>query len=246
LIHHGILGQEIDKSRELNLEGYSEMLKEEQGNRLRELFMVKRELRCTFRDPREHLKPPSNEQLFEWIYGISTESIKPVMIVPALITKCDERSAFALLENGTPRFISIHNLEKDGMNFTLTDEILQADHVYQFVIIKVKKDRISVDLSRLRNDFEKINWERDSALPQLDRFDQKLAMGIFTEKRQQQAMEIMQAESESRKPSFKLKDIFRRTVPHDAWMNLSYTLAETEVKKIPVGEVIFRPSSPDF
>jgi len=243
-----------DKVEELDLDQFANILekKNRQGKWHSHLDMIKWEFRLPYADPRDPVGKLMAEPLFHLVTGETDHSLRPGKEVTGKVLQIDDVGARVKLEGDIPAYIGIGNIADERVESV--HDFLSPNQVVTAVVVQVKKEHLTVDLSLKLTDFQKKSseWKRPETLPPIDNaFDQLTAEIIEasnSKKREQHIAALLQ--SLGRGPSDggepQRGRVVRRACTHPAFRNAKNKEVEDELKEggsTMVGEALIRPSS---
>jgi transcription elongation factor SPT6 len=205
------------------------------------------------------------EKLFQLLTGENDWTLRPGKEVTGKVVKNTDFGSRVRLEGDIPGFIALRNMADERVE--AAEDVLSEGNVITAVVIEVKKDHISVDLSLRMDDFRKptASWERPKALPPLDDFFDASAAELLESSRAKEReahLDAVQAALQKKKEasvsgqSIKNAEVnvkrsalvTRRACAHPAFRNGSNTEVNDELLSggiTSVGEALLRPSSKD-
>lgn len=246
-----------DKVDELDLEAYANMIEGNgNGKWLSHLEMIKWEFRLPFADPRKPMKILEGDRLFRLLTSETDQSLRPGKEITARVQQNGEFGSKVKLEGSIPGFVLLRNLADE--NVESAEDVVAVGSIVNAIVLEVKKDHFSVDLSLKMEDLRKLpsSWQRPESLPQLDFFYDISASKMMEEKKEKEREARLEAMS--LKISSKLDGsgedgtkkqrgrVTRRACAHPAFRNAKGDEVDAELKNggaLMVGEALVRPSS---
>lgn len=205
------------------------------------------------------------EKLFQLLTGENDWTLRPGKEVTGKVVKNTDFGSRVRLEGDIPGFIALRNMADERVE--AAEDFLSEGSVITAVVIEVKKDHISVDLSLRLDDFRKpsVSWERPKALPPLDDFFDASAAERLESSRSKEReahLDAIQAALQKKKEaniigqSVKKAEVnvkrsavvTRRACDHPAFRNGSNSEVNYELLSggiTSAGEALLRPSSKD-
>ena len=266
-----------DRIGDLDLEAYAKMLKDQIGGvtKRETLEVIKRELRWAFRDPRKvtrqlssrPTKPEDQVRLFELLTGETDLSLRPGKELVGVISSPGEHGVRLRFYNGLQGFAHKSKLIDDAIvdDVEIRDEFKRGK-IVRCVILEVKKEHMSLDVSLKASDLEKpsTKWPRPDGLPPLDTFFDKNAADAIIEKTEaesrQQAIYAMAAHSKGSAdgnasavvtplaPGVVRRGNIKRACKHPSFRNATWKGIKKELDEMgqdAVGHCLIHPSSED-
>lgn len=244
-----------DKVEELDLEAFANMIQEgKEGRWHSHLDMIKWEFRLPFYDPREPMEPLPSDRLFGLISGETDQSLRPGKEVTGKVVQNDTFGSRVKLEGDIPAFIPLRFLSDEHVE--TPEDVLTTGQIVTAVVVNVKKEHMTVDLSIRMSDFKKEpgSWERPASLPSIDQFfDAEAANNVERDNsaRRNAHLEALQLslgmkgdDNDAQKK--KLGRVVRRACTHPAFRNYKNDEITRELNEggaAMVGEALIRPSS---
>jgi transcription elongation factor SPT6 len=243
-----------DKVEELDLDTFAQMI-EQNGNGKwhSHLEMIKWEFRLPFVDPRNPMRVLDTERLFKLITGESDQSLRPGKEITGKVISNGDFGSRVKLEGDLPAFIPLRNLSDDHVESA--EDVVAVGTVVTALVMEVKKDHMSVDMSLKEEDFRKppSSWQRPESLPPIDTYFDVIAdKEIETRKAKEREarLEALFAksfirigdENGSKRPG----RVTRRACAHPAFRNARGDEIDKELRKAGpamVGEALIRPSN---
>lgn len=205
------------------------------------------------------------EKLFQLLTGENDWTLRPGKEVTGKVVKNTDFGSRVRLEGDIPGFIALRNMADERVE--AAEDVLSEGNVITAVVLEVKKDHISVDLSLRMDDFRKssVSWERSKALPPLDDFFDASAAELLESSRSKEReahLDAIQAALQKKKEanlsgqSVKRAElnvkrsavVTRRACDHPAFRNGSNSEVNYELLSGGItssGEALLRPSSKD-
>lgn len=242
-----------DKVEELDLDTFAHMI-EQNGNGKwhSHLEMIKWEFRLPFADPRNPMALLDTDRLFKLITGETDLSLRPGKEITGTITSNGDFGSRVKLEGDLPAFISLKNLSDDHVESA--EDVVAVGTVVTALVIEVKKDHMSVDMSLKEEDFRKppSSWPRPESLPPIDPYFDLMASKEIENKKAKERearLEALLLKSSTKigeDGGKRLGRVTRRACAHPAFRNARGDEVDKELKEAGpamVGEALIRPSS---
>ena len=240
-----------DKIEELDLEKFANMIEQNnQGKWHSHLEMIKWEFRLPYADIRKPMKRLAGDNLYHLITGETDQSLRPGKEVTGVITQNMDFGSKVMVEGKIPGFIPIRSLSDQDVEDP--NDVVTLSQTITAIVIEVKKEHMSVNLSLRLDDFRKApsSWERPPTLSEPDVcFDHAAAKLIEEEnkRRRDQHIEALQMSliSKNGTDTSRKGRVTKRACLHPAFTNdrleVDRRIAEGGAGMI--GEAIIRPSS---
>jgi transcription elongation factor SPT6 len=242
-----------DKIEDLDLERFANMIEQNnQGKWHSHLEMIKWEFRLPYADIRKPMKRLTGDALYHLITGETDQSLRPGKEVTGTVTNNTEYGSKVLVEGKIPGFIPIRNLSDNIVEDP--SDIVSPNQTITGIVIEVKKEHMSVNLSLRMVDFQKSpsSWERPPTLADFDTFfDRDAAKKIEEDnaRRRNQHIEALQlsllTKSGGGAAQPRKGRVSRRACLHPAFFNDKDEL-EKKIREggaSLVGEAFIRPST---
>jgi transcription elongation factor SPT6 len=249
--------QWADKVEELDLDTFAHMIEQNgHGKWHSHLEMIKWEFRLPFADPRKPMGPLSGDKLFRLITGETDQSIRPGKELTGKVLRNGDFGARVKLEGNIPAFITLRNLSDEHVDSA--EDIVTAGQVITAVVVDVKKDHMSVDLSLKAQDFRRkpSSWERPSALPSIDQSFDTAAANRIEEANQksrdahidamQKSLNTKGGDDNDGGGAKRRGRVVRRACTHPAFMNARNDEVDRLLREggsSRIGDAIIRPST---
>jgi transcription elongation factor SPT6 len=246
-----------DKVEELDLEAYANMIEENgNGKWLSHLEMIKWEFRMPFADPREPMKILNGEKQFRLLTNETDQSLRPGKEITVTIQQNGDYGSKVKLEGSIPGFIALQNLADE--NVESADDVVAEGTPVNAIVLEVKKDHFSVDLSLKMEDLRKppSSWQRPQSLPQIDMYYDTRASRAIEEKKKldrDARLELLRLKTSSKLDATgedgtkrQVGRVARRACAHPAFRNAKGDEVDSELKSgglHMVGDSLIRPSS---
>jgi transcription elongation factor SPT6 len=241
-----------DKIEDLDLERFANMIEQNsQGKWHSQLEMIKWEFRLPYADIRKPMKRLAGDALYHLITGETDQSLRPGKEVTGVVTQNSDFGSKVLVEGKIPGFIPIRSLSNNIVEDP--NDVVSPNQTITGIVIEVKKEHMSVNLSLRVDDFRKnpSSWERPSSLTEFDTFfDREAAKKIETDNTRRREQHIEALQSSFSKPGGGVSQprkgrVTRRACLHPAFINDKEELEKRirEGGASLVGEAFIRPST---
>jgi transcription elongation factor SPT6 len=209
------------------------------------------------------MEPLRGDKLFQLLTGENDWTLRCGKEVTGKVVKNTDFGSRIRLEGDIPGFIALRNMADERVE--AAEDVLSEGSVVTAVVVEVKKEHISVDLSLRMEDFRKssASWERPKTLPPLDEFFDVAAAELLESARSKEReshLNAIQAVIQSKKMtnlsgksiesaemSVKRSGLVtRRACAHPAFRNANNAEVNDELNSggaASVGEALLRPSS---
>lgn len=241
-----------DKVEELDLDAFSDMIEQTGlGKWNSHLRMIKWEFRLPYEDPRKPMPALKADKMFKLITGESDATLRPGIVVTGKVIRNAEFGSRVKLDGDIPAFIPLRNLADEHVE--VAEDIVQVGSVVTAVIVEVKKEHFTVDMSMKLEDLKRSpsSWERPVSLPPFDNyFDLSAAARIERTKQAERDAQIEDQNNRAKGIDVPTRNrpgrFARRACAHPAFRNAKHDEVDNELREAGeamVGEALIRPSS---
>lgn len=240
-----------DNIEELDLEKFADMIEQKnEGKWHSHLEMIKWEFRLPYADIRMPMKHLAGDNLYHLITGETDQSLRPGKEVTGVVTQNLEFGSKVMVEGKIPGFIPLRSLSDQEV--ADPNDVVTPNQTITAIVIEVKKEHMSVNLSLRIEDFRKTpsSWQRPLTMSEPDLcFDHGASKRIEDENtaRREQHIEALQLSLLSKGEASQQRKgrVTKRACLHPAFTN-DKSEVERRIKEGGagmVGEAIIRPST---
>ncbi|KAI9002249.1 SH2 domain-containing protein [Gaertneriomyces semiglobifer] len=217
---------DIEKLAHLALDDFAEEL-ERRTNEKKKMVLddIMQELMAPYAERRESFRAASESEIFTMLTNETDESLAEDSIHSVQIVRVSDRILKCRLQSGLDGLIHIRNVPLDRYRAESLQEAFREDTLVQAKVLRVEKDKMTVELSLRDVDPRRCN----GAVPVDPRFDRHREEDYLAAQRNVQVR--------------KSKNKQARIIQHPYFKQLDYRSVQQYLADKAVGSIVIRPST---